>query len=160
MISPLAANSKASAMSTHLLESYGMQILDGGLSADDQLRWQVRELLSGLYPTGPFERRTEQRYPFPKLIQLRPVAPDGTTSIGKPVTVSGKQISEAGLSFFHPEPLPYRLVVASLEKPNRQRCEFLLDVDWCRFTQAGWYESGGKFIGTGAIDSVPTRNAS
>ena len=23
---------------------------------------------------------------------------------------------------------------------------FLLDVDWCRFTQLGWYESGGKFL--------------
>ncbi len=134
-------------MSTHLLESYGMQILEGGISADDQLRWQVRELLSGLYPAASFERRYEQRYPFPKLIQLRPVAADGRTPNGDPVTVSGKQISEAGLSFFHPQPLAHRLVLASIEKPNRQRCELLLDVDWCRFTQAGWYESGGKFVG-------------
>lgn len=146
-------------MSTHLLESYGMQILDGGLSADDQLRWQVRELLSGLYPAGPFERRTEQRFPFPKLIQLRPMSADGRTPIGKPITVSGKQISECGLSFFHPEPLPYRLVSAVIEKPNRERCELLLDVDWCRFTQAGWYESGGKFVGVQGFDGTAPRNA-
>ena len=60
--------------------------------------------------------------------------------------VSGKHISETGLSFFHPEPLPYRLVAATLEKLDGTRCEYVIDVGWCRFTQMGWYESGGKFV--------------
>lgn len=134
-------------MSQHyLLETYGLAVTEGNASTEEAYRWQVRELLSGLYPAGPFERRREQRYPLPKLLQLRPVGPDGRTSIGATITASGKHISETGLSFFHPQPLAYRLVIVSLEKADRSRTEFLLDVDWCRFTQLGWYESGGKFL--------------
>ena len=133
-------------MSNHyLLETYGLAVTDG-TATDEAYRWQVRELLSGLYPAGPFERRREQRYPLPKLIQLRPVGRDGRTPQGPTITASGKHISETGLSFFHPQPLAYRLVIVSLEKSDRTRMEFLLDVDWCRFTQLGWYESGGKFL--------------
>ena len=134
-------------MSNHyLLETYGLAVADGIASPDEANRWQVRELLAGLYPAGPFERRREQRYPLPKLIQLRPVGPDGRTPLGPTITASGKHISETGLSFFHPQPLAYRLVIVSVEKPDRTRAEFLLDVDWCRFTQLGWYESGGRFL--------------
>jgi hypothetical protein len=133
-------------MSTHLLETYGLRLLDGAAFDDDRLRAQVRELLAGLYPSGPFERRGEQRFPLPKLIRLRPVAADGTTPNGPIVVVAGKHISETGLSFFHPQPLAYRLVRAELEKADQSPAEFLVDVDWCRFTQSGWYESGGKFV--------------
>jgi hypothetical protein len=38
------------------------------------------------------------------------------------------------------------LVRAALEKADGAQAEFLVDVDWCRFTQSGWYESGGKFV--------------
>ncbi|MBL9084741.1 MAG: hypothetical protein JNK76_23250 [Planctomycetales bacterium] len=133
-------------MSTPLLEHYGLELLEAELSPDDQLRRQVRELLGGLYPEGPFERRHEQRYPYPKLIQLMPTNSDGSVTLGSKIVVSGKQISEHGLSFFHPQPLPYRLVVAVLESIDRTKHGFLLDLDWCRFTQLGWYESGGKFL--------------
>jgi hypothetical protein len=133
-------------MSMHLLETYGLSLLNDDLSADDELRLQVRELLAGLYPAGPFERRREQRFPLPKLIQLRPVGPDGVTPLEDVVVVAGKHISEDGLSFFHPAPLAHRLVSARMEKPDGSCAEFLLDVDWCRFTQFGWYESGGKFV--------------
>ena len=126
-----------------------MSLIDGDVAADEDQRLQVRELLSGLYPAGPFERRSEQRFPLPKLIQLRPVEADGVTQCGAMVVVSGKHISEKGLSFFHPLPLPHRLVWASLEKPGGGRAEFLVDLDWCRFTQLGWYESGGKFVSKG-----------
>jgi hypothetical protein len=132
-------------MNHFLLETYGMQILDGA-DGEDPVRWQVRELLAGMYPPGAFERRREQRYPLPKLIQLRPISADGATPLGSSVIVSGKHISETGLSFFHPEPLPYRLVAATLEKLDGTHCQFVIDVGWCRFTQLGWYESGGKFI--------------
>jgi hypothetical protein len=132
-------------MNHFLLETYGMQILDGA-DGEDPVRWQVRELLAGMYPPGAFERRREQRYPLPKLIQLRPISADGATPLETAVIVSGKHISETGLSFFHPEPLPYRLVAAKLEKLDGTQCEFVIDVGWCRFTQLGWYESGGKFV--------------
>lgn len=133
-------------MSTSLLDHYGLQLLEAELSPDDHMRRQVRELLGGLFPSGPFERRHEQRYPYPKLIQLMPTNSDGAAAIGPKIVVSGKHLSETGLSFFHPQPLPYRLVIAVLESADRSKHGFLLDLDWCRFTQLGWYESGGKFL--------------
>jgi len=133
-------------MSTHLFETYGMHLFEGEVFADDGLRQQVRELLAGMYPAGPFERRRSQRYPLPKLIQLQPVEADGATPKGPMLVASGKHISESGLSFFHPLPLQYRLIAASLEKADGQPARFLIDVDWCRCTQLGWYESGGRFV--------------
>ena len=72
--------------------------------------------------------------------------PDGTTQVGPPVVAAGKQISETGLGFFHPAPLPFRRVIASLEQGPDQWVGFLMDLHWCRFTRYGWYESGGRFL--------------
>ena len=133
-------------MTTHLLETYGMPLIDGDVFVDDRLRNQVRELLAGMYPAGPFERRGVQRYPLPKLIRLQPLAADGRPRSESTIIVAGKHISETGMSFFHPQPLAHRLVKATLEKADQKSAEFVLDLDWCRFTQAGWYESGGRFV--------------
>lgn len=109
------------------------------------LRAQVAELLAAMYPASPLERRREQRYPYPRLLQLTPVDESGQPN-GLPMTAAGKQISESGLSFFHPEPLAYRRVVVVLERMDGPPVRLLLDVDRCRFTRLGWYESGGRFL--------------
>jgi hypothetical protein len=112
----------------------------------DEVRTQVWGLLSTLYPKQEFvERRRETRYPFPYLVHLTPVAADGTTSQEDTVVVVGRHLSEQGLGFFHPKPLPYRQVIASLET-NGRWFAFLLDLKWCRFTRHGWYESGGRLL--------------
>lgn len=113
----------------------------------DDVRSQVRGLLGGLYPAGNLpERRREQRYPYPRLLIITPVESDGATRAGEPLTAAGKHLSETGLSFFHPDPLPYRWIVASLQKCDGNWFGFLVDLDWCRFTRQGWYESGGRFV--------------
>jgi len=99
-----------------------------------------------LYPKQEFmERRHETRYPFPYLVHLTPVAVDGVTVQGDTVVVVGKHLSEQGLGFYHPKPLPYRRVIASLEN-NGSWTGFLIDLKWCRFTRQGWYESGGRIL--------------
>ncbi|HEY4761701.1 MAG TPA: hypothetical protein VIH42_14070 [Thermoguttaceae bacterium] len=106
----------------------------------------VWELLSTLYPKDDIlERRRENRYPFPHLIHLTPVADDGKTPQGKSIVVVGKHLSQRGLGFYHPTPLPYRRMIASLQC-NGHWLGFLIDLKWCRFTKQGWYESGGRFI--------------
>lgn len=118
-----------------------------GVRAMDDVRTQVWGLLSTLYPQNELiERRRDSRYPFPYLVQLTPVAEDGLSPQGEPITVVGKHLSERGLSFYHPGPLPYRRMVASLETGNGQWLGFLIDLSWCRFTRQGWYESGGRFL--------------
>ncbi|HXT57279.1 MAG TPA: hypothetical protein VN699_01540 [Pirellulales bacterium] len=116
---------------------------------EDGIQAQVWRLLAGLYPNGNrVERRHEQRYPYPRLITLSPVKTDGVTPQGDDLTVVGKHLSEGGLGFFHPQPLSYRLVIASLESSEGRWLGFLLDLHRCRFTRHGWYESGGKFLRT------------
>ena len=73
-------------------------------------------LLRTLGPqTGSRERRGDHRYPFPHLIHLTPVGDDGITPTGETVVVVGKHLSERGVGFYHPKPLPYRRMIVSLE---------------------------------------------
>jgi hypothetical protein len=114
---------------------------------EEAVRQQVWSLLSGLYPIhSRVERRGEQRFPYPYLVQLTPVAPDGFTRVGRSVVVAGKHLSERGLGFYHQQPLPFRRMIASLRGPAHCSMHFLIDVTWCRFSGQGWYDSGGKFL--------------
>jgi hypothetical protein len=116
---------------------------------DDEVRVQVWGLLTALYPRNDLmERRRDNRYPFPCLLYLTPVAEDGLTPEGETVVVVGKHLSECGLGFYHREPLPHRRMIASLESGRGQWFAFLMDLSWCRFTKGGWYESGGRFVQT------------
>jgi hypothetical protein len=115
---------------------------------DEQVRRQVWEILSGLYPPGQStDRRFTQRFPYPQLLYLTAVDKDGISPTGDSVVVVGKHLSERGLGFFYPrEPLPYRRMIASLEIRESRWTAFLMDIVWYRFTQHGWYESGGRFL--------------
>jgi len=116
-------------------------------SQEDDVRNQVWGLLTTLYPQNELsERRREHRYPFPYLIHLTPVAEDGITPRGESIVVVGKHLSQRGLGFYHPQALPYRRMIASLEAADGRWFAFLIDLTWCRFTRQHWYESGGKFL--------------
>jgi hypothetical protein len=116
---------------------------------DNEIRVQVWGLLTKLYPRNDLhERRRDNRYPFPCLIHLTPVGDDGVTPDGETVVVVGKQLSERGFSFYHQAPLSHRRMIASLENNRGNWLGFLIDLNWCRFSRGGWYESGGRFIQT------------
>ena len=119
----------------------------GQQDGEDEVRTQVWGLLTTLYPQNTcMERRREHRYPFPYLIHLSPVADDGVTPQGETIVVVGKHLSERGLGFYHPKPLPYRRMIVSLDAGNGRWLAFLIDLSWCRFTRQRWYESGGRFL--------------
>jgi hypothetical protein len=142
-------------MSSALTEALVDWDTDTAVAGEAEVRSQIWGLLCGLYPNAkPSERRQEQRYPYPRLIEFTPVAADGRTPIAPPIVAAGKQISERGMSFFHPHPIPHRLVIASLESNVGGRVGFLLDLTWCRFTKPGWYESGGRFLRTAALPTA------
>jgi hypothetical protein len=123
------------------------QVVETGLSAEESLRRQVWGLLAGLGPQAHHpERRTVQRFPYPNLLYLTPVAPDGVTPAGESIVVVGKHLSERGLGFFYQHPLPNRRMIATLEGKDGRWVSFLVDITWCRFTQHGWYDSGGRFL--------------
>lgn len=115
-------------------------------SNEDAVRAHIRALLNFLQPPSGAERRRDVRYPFPFLLSLTPLGPQGLTPVGPDVVVAGKHLSERGLGFFHPGPLPYRRVLATVEGPAGRRLRCVMDVSWCRFMRVGWYESGGRFL--------------
>jgi hypothetical protein len=134
-------------MSTMVHESQLDLLSEPSSPPDDDIRAQVWGLLNALYPQHDLtERRHENRYPFPYLVQLTPVVEDGVTPRGDAVVVVGKHLSERGLGFYHPKPLPHRRMIASLETGGGQWIRFLIDLNWCRFIKQGWYESGGRFL--------------
>jgi hypothetical protein len=96
--------------------------------------------------TSRVERRSEERYPYPKLIYLTPLNKDTPTDAPTKIIVTGKHLSESGLGFYHKTPLPYRRVIASFEQSDGNWLGLIMDITWCRFTKEGWYESGGRFI--------------
>lgn len=113
----------------------------------EEVRQGVWRLLSNLYPVAsPMNRRGQQRYPFACLTNIQPVAEDSLTPTGEPIVAATKNISEAGISFFHAANLPYRRVVLTFEYDDLATISFLVDVSWCRFTRHGWYESGGRLL--------------
>ncbi len=119
------------------------------VSQTDETRQLIRGVIAKLGVTASVrERRADERVPFAQLIVATPVEADGSTSAGTAQTVVGKQLSESGISFFHPTPLPHRWVVVELESPSDRQVRLLVDLDWCRFTRQGWYESGGRFVRT------------
>ncbi len=115
-------------------------------TAEEKVRHFVRVLLSGTHPAGAFkERRRDQRFPLARLIRLTPVGPDGAP-LAEAVVVVGKDVSERGLGFYHPQPLAQRRMIASIETRGGAWLEFLIDINWCRFTKHGWYDSGGRLL--------------
>ncbi|REK19133.1 MAG: hypothetical protein DWQ37_01705 [Planctomycetota bacterium] len=120
------------------------------------MRHQVWDVLVGHYPQGRnIERRADQRYPYSHLLYLTPVGEDGFSPVGETVAVVGKTLSERGLGFFYQQAISERRMIASLETSDLRWAGFLMNITWCRFTQYGWYESGGRFLQ--AVPSPITR---
>ncbi len=99
------------------------------------------------------ERRNERRYPYPHPVYLTPLAGD-VPLVEETVQVFGKHLSEHGFDFYHREPLPYRRMIASLLVDGAW-VGLVLDLMWCRFTGAGTYDNGGRFIATAPSPLAP-----
>ncbi|GAB4134318.1 hypothetical protein [Thermopirellula anaerolimosa] len=114
--------------------------------ADEAVRDGVWQTLSALMPdVHPGERRECVRFNFPYLVRLTMVSEDDGTPRGSPVVVVGRQISEGGLGFYHPKPLAARRMIATFDAGG-EPVSLLMELLWCRSTQQGWYESGGRFV--------------
>ena len=76
---------------------------------------------------------------------MTPVDANGKETGETPFTVIGRHLSEQGLDFYSKDAVPHRYLVASIPVGEAQAIEIVLDLNWCRFGQHGWYENGGKF---------------
>lgn len=107
---------------------------------------QVQELVARLRPEVTVERRHEERVAIPLLFRLTPLNSRHEPVHEDAITVVGKDISSRGLSFFHEQALTYRRAIVTLEHPEIGPFAAEVDVNWCRFTRPGWYESGGRLV--------------
>jgi len=114
---------------------------------EESVKGQVKSFVARLLSGGPaMEKRRDGRRPFPMLMRLSPVEPHTLAPAGEPIVVVGKNLSDNGLGFFHPQPFPYRNAIVTLEDAAGRSLSLLLDISWCRFTRQGWYDSGGRFL--------------
>jgi hypothetical protein len=117
-------------------------------TVEDRIETQLQSVLAACRTESPrADRRRDRRYPFPRLLELTPVADDGCTPLADPVTVVGKDLSIQGIGFYHPQPLPYRRAIVALEDDAGRRASVLVTLSWCCFRRSGWYESGGRMEG-------------
>ncbi|MEX0641842.1 MAG: hypothetical protein WD468_04035 [Pirellulales bacterium] len=107
---------------------------------------QIQELVARLRPEVTLERRHEDRVAIPLLFRLTPLNGDREPLHDDAITVVGKDISRRGLSFYHEHPLTYRRAIITLQHPEFGSFAAEIDVNWCRFTKPGWYESGGRLV--------------
>jgi hypothetical protein len=106
----------------------------------------VQELVTRLRPEVAVERRHEDRVAVPLLFRLTPLNNDRELVYDDAITVVGKDISRRGLSFYHEHALTYRRAIIVLAHPEFGRFAAEIDVNWCRFTRPGWYESGSRLV--------------
>jgi len=116
------------------------------IESDNPVTAAIWQVISHVYPEASrTERRHAPRFAFPYLVQIQPVFEDGVSRQGSPIVVVGKQISEIGLGFYHPKPLPSRHGAVLLDVGGTS-VSLLIELLWTQFTHHGWYESGGRFI--------------
>jgi hypothetical protein len=115
---------------------------------------QIQALVAQLHPEVTVERRHDERFAMPVLLQLTPLDAD-RQPLANGTIVVGKDISRCGMSFFHERPLAYRRAIVSLEHPEIGRFAAEIDINWCRFTRPGWYVSGGRLIRVVEPQSLP-----
>ena len=117
----------------------------------------MRSLIEMIQPGIPVDHRLYDRVPIPALFRLTPLDTRHGGPAGEAVVVVGKNLSQRGIGFFHYRPIPYRRAVIELDQPELGRWAAEIDVQWCRFTQVGWYESGGRVVRVLDLDTPPAK---
>ena len=66
---------------------------------------------------------------------------------GEPIYVIGKHMSEHGIGFYFNEPISDRFVIATFGIGlEMDELRMLVELSWCRFTESGFYENGGRLL--------------
>jgi hypothetical protein len=110
------------------------------------LTLQIETLLSRLHPVVERERRQDDRIAIPVLLRLTPYDDNQRPLDEEASIVVGKNISRRGVSFYHQQPITHRRALIEVADPVAGTFAAEVDINWCRFTKPGWYESGGRLI--------------
>ncbi len=92
------------------------------------------------------QSRRWHRARFEKPLRVTPLDDQTELPVGTPLTVFGHDISLAGLSFIHRQPLAARKVAIAFQVDETTSESVLTILKWCRFRRDGIYQSGGQFV--------------
>jgi hypothetical protein len=107
---------------------------------------EIEALVARLHPPVALERRRDDRIAIPVLLRLTPLDIEHRPIEEQALIVVGKNISRRGLSFYHAQPISYRRALVEVAHPDFGWFAAEIDLNWCRFTRPGWYESGGRLL--------------
>jgi hypothetical protein len=99
-------------------------------------------------PVALAELRSWHRMRYDRPAVLTPLDEKRGGLLDSHKIISGRDISPSGFSFTHLDPLPCRraIITFAFEKESQPWDAVILRLSWCRFTRAGIYQSGGKFV--------------
>lgn len=129
--------------------------LDPGPDMAETLARHLERFLAKLPASVLRDRRDLGRLAIPHLLKITPIDPQGCQQ-GEPATAVGKDLSRGGIGLFHHQPLPHRHVLVTFEDPRLERLSVEVELNRCRFSNLGWYESGGRLL---RVADPPPANA-
>lgn len=112
---------------------------------------EVEALADGLVASwhssnASLQSRRWHRAQFDRPLTVTPLDDRTETPAGATLEASGHDISMAGLSFIHSQPLAARKVAVTFQFDDGT-CESVVTLlRWCRFRRDGLYQSGGQFL--------------
>jgi hypothetical protein len=114
---------------------------------------EVRALADGVVASwhsslASLQSRRWHRAKFDKPLRVTPLDDQTELPAGTALAVVGHDISLAGLSFIHSQPLAARKVAISFQLDGTTWESVLTLLKWCRFRRDGLYQSGGQFLRT------------
>lgn len=112
---------------------------------------EVRALADGVVASwhsslASLQSRRWHRAKFDKPLRVTPLDDQTELPAGAPLVVVGHDISLAGLSFIHSQPLAARKVAIAFQVDETTWETVLTLLKWCRFRRDGLYQSGGQFV--------------
>ncbi len=97
-------------------------------------------------PTALGEQRRWQRMNYRRPAVITPLEDRTGEPLAQHKIVSGRDISPNGFSFTHLDPIACRSAIVTFAFEQRPWNAIVIRLSWCRFTRAGVYQSGGKFV--------------
>lgn len=112
---------------------------------------EVESLVDGLVASwhsssASLQCRRWHRTRFQKPLTITPIDDVTERPAGPAIAVTGHDISLAGLSFIHDQPLAARKVAVTFHFDDGGWESVLTLLKWCRFRRDGLYQSGGQFL--------------
>jgi hypothetical protein len=119
-------------------------------SASEPLRFEmaIYELTVEAHNDLKKDRRSEVRYPFFRPLSIR--------MDGQCYSVFSREISTSGIGLLHNFELSPGEIEISIPSQRGWMVRVRVRIVWCRACGAGWYISGGDFVGMARKGGLPS----